>query len=174
MKEIGNHIIKRVRKGNNQAFQKLVQHYQHSIYTLSILMLGNEKKAEVLATETFLYAYSHINDYIKADMKFSVWLYQSMASLAQRQLEEGCNKRDAKMKISTEGILLYLLNIPFKKRLAIILNCCYHLSEREISEVLHTPRSEIRSYIYQVREKLAKELRCADSIKEADFLCSLG
>lgn len=99
MNEIGKHVIKRVRKGNIKAFQKLVEHYQQSVYNICVLMMGNEKEAEELARETFVYAYSHIEDYFKSGKKFSIWLYQAIVSLAQQSLKEDfevCDAQSAK------------------------------------------------------------------------------
>ena len=49
-------------------------------------MVGNKEKEEELASETFLYAYSHTDNYFKADKKVSVWLFESTVCLAQIDL----------------------------------------------------------------------------------------
>ena len=171
MKEIGKHIIKRVRKGNVKAFEKLVQHYQQSVYNLCILLMGNEEKAEEIANETFLYVYAHMDDYFTEDKKFSIWLYQSMVCLTQEQFMEGFSTGEVN---SAKGILPLLQHVPFNKRVAVILETWYHLSDQEISEVLHTTKSEVRTSIYQAREKLSEALKSMDSTEKENILFRIG
>lgn len=162
MNEIGKQTMKQVRKRNLRAFQKLVAHYQQSVYTICVLMVGNKEKAEELASETFLYAYSHTDNYFKADKKVSVWLFQSTVCLAKKRFKED-NCVYGENGLSTEDILFLLLSVPLKNRVAIILNCCYHLSDQEISDVLNVSKSEIRTYIFQAREKLSEALQCMNT-----------
>lgn len=158
MKEIGKRIMKQVKKGNHDAFQKLVQHYQQSVYNICILMMGNEEKAEELAGETFLYAYSNMDDYFETDKQFSIWLYQSLVCLAEKQLKGDVCMNKVEGNHSTDGILSLLVNVSLKERIALILSCYYHLSDQEIGEVLHAPKSKIRTYIWRAREILRKKL----------------
>ncbi len=154
-----------------KAFQKIVEHYRQSVYNICILMIGNEEKAEELASDTFLYAHAHMNDFLKSNKRFSIWLYQSMVILAQERLKEGLNLDEV---TSAKGILPLLLNVPFNKRVAIIMDAWYHLSDQEISEVLHTTKSEVQTFIYEGREKFSEVLRCMDSVEKENLLRRIG
>lgn len=62
------------RQGDKQAFGHLVQAYERPIFNLTYRMLGSAEEAEDAAQETFLRAYSRLNQYDPA-MKFSTWLF---------------------------------------------------------------------------------------------------
>ena len=62
------------RQGDKQAFGFLVQAYERPIFNLTYRMLGSAEEAEDAAQETFLRAYSRLNQYDPA-MKFSTWLF---------------------------------------------------------------------------------------------------
>jgi RNA polymerase sigma-70 factor (ECF subfamily) len=62
------------RQGDKQAFGLLVQAYERPIFNLTYRMLGSAEEAEDAAQETFLRAYSRLNQYDPA-MKFSTWLF---------------------------------------------------------------------------------------------------
>ena len=61
------------RRGDRNAFSKLVQAYQIPVYNLTYRMLGNAQEAEDAAQETFLRAYKRLNTY-EPDKKFSNWV----------------------------------------------------------------------------------------------------
>lgn len=65
--------VEQARRGDKQAFSRLVEAYQRPVYNLTYRMLGNPQEAEDAAQETFLRAFSGLRQY-NPDHKFSTWL----------------------------------------------------------------------------------------------------
>ena len=78
------------RTGDKRAFGNLVQAYERPIFNLTYRMLGSAEEAEDAAQETFLRAYSRLNQYDPA-MKFSTWLF----SIANHHCIDRLRKRRA-------------------------------------------------------------------------------
>jgi RNA polymerase sigma-70 factor (ECF subfamily) len=66
--------IEKARRGDQKAFGLLVQAYQKPVFNLTYRMLGNAQEAEDAAQETFLRAYSSLQQY-QPEHKFSTWLF---------------------------------------------------------------------------------------------------
>ena len=65
--------IAAARRGDRNAFSKLVQAYQLPVFNLTYRMLGNAQEAEDAAQEAFLRAYKRLSTY-QPDKKFSNWI----------------------------------------------------------------------------------------------------
>lgn len=82
--------VEAARRGDKQAFSRLVQAYQRPVFNLTYRMLGNNEEAEDAAQETFLRAYSRLGQY-DPEMKFSTWLF----SIANHHCIDRLRKRRA-------------------------------------------------------------------------------
>jgi RNA polymerase sigma-70 factor (ECF subfamily) len=65
--------IRQALAGDREAFGRLVEAYQVSVYNLAYRMLGGSLEAEDAAQEAFLRAYAKLGTY-RPDCKFSTWL----------------------------------------------------------------------------------------------------
>ncbi|WP_249870676.1 RNA polymerase sigma factor [Oceanobacillus saliphilus] len=172
MRKISNWVFKE-KKGKCVTFKRFVQYYHQMVYQFCYIMMGDNKKAEELANDTFLYAYSEKENY-ENNRKFELWLYQTAVILAKKQLDENSSTVDFAEKLQashsnidcfadngqlSNDIQFLLMNLTMKQRLSLILKYCNQLSVHEICEVLDTTESEIRSYICQGREELREKMK---------------
>ena len=65
--------IVRARRGDDEAFSRLVEAYQRPVFSVCYRMLGDAAEAEDAAQETFIRAYTCIDSY-DPSRKFSSWL----------------------------------------------------------------------------------------------------
>ena len=70
--------LERARRGDQQAFARLVEAYQGPVYNLAYRMLGNATEAEDATQETFVRVYTKLHTY-QPDRKLSSWVF-SIAS----------------------------------------------------------------------------------------------
>jgi len=68
------YYIRKVLKGEVQAFSELVKRYQNMVYTIAYRMIRNKEEAEEVAQDTFVKAYTSLSKY-RGEAKFSTWLY---------------------------------------------------------------------------------------------------
>lgn len=68
-------LVRAVRQGDKQAFNRLVLLYQSRIYNLAFNYVKNDEEAKDLAQDIFVTAYKAL-DKLREDTKFGAWLYQ--------------------------------------------------------------------------------------------------
>ena len=78
MEETDAAAIARVRAGECDAFQVLVERHSRALFRMAYRMTGNEQDAEDIVQETFLRAYRQLNRY-ESRAGFGTWLF-SIAS----------------------------------------------------------------------------------------------
>ena len=79
-----NYLVKRIREGDNTAWEKLVQAHQQPVFRLSYLLLGDAADAEDNAQETFLRAWRAL-DRFDAARSLRPWLLSIAANLARNR-----------------------------------------------------------------------------------------
>jgi RNA polymerase sigma-70 factor (ECF subfamily) len=68
-------LLARVKAGESALFYQLIAPYQRAVFSAAFSVLANEADAEEVAQESFLKAYSKL-DQFRAECKFSTWLVQ--------------------------------------------------------------------------------------------------
>jgi RNA polymerase sigma-70 factor (ECF subfamily) len=68
-------LVRAVRQGDKQAFNRLVLLYQSRIYNLAFNYVKNDEEAKDLAQDVFVTAYRALPK-LRDDTKFGAWLYQ--------------------------------------------------------------------------------------------------
>ncbi|QHS23981.1 RNA polymerase sigma factor SigW [Virgibacillus sp. MSP4-1] len=185
METIIKQKVRQVKKGDQSAFEDIVNFYQNKVIQICYRMLGNLHEAEDIAQEAFVRAYTNIQSFDEK-RKFSTWLYRIATNLSIDRIR----KRkpdfylDAEVK-GTEGLTMYsqlsmdeplpeekvesmelndyiqrqILSLPEKYRSVISLRYVDDLSLQEISEALEMPMGTVKTRIHRGREALRKKLR---------------
>ncbi len=74
-------LIRRVQRGDADAFEQLYTDNQSRVYALALRMCGNEQDALDVSQEVFLKAYRSIGTF-RGDCAFSTWLYRLTSNAA--------------------------------------------------------------------------------------------
>jgi RNA polymerase sigma-70 factor, ECF subfamily len=175
-------MVTQVKKGDQEAFEGIVELFKDKIYRHCIRMVGNEYEAEDLAQETFLRAYRSIDKY-NGEYKFSTWIYRIATNLCIDRLRK--KKPDYYLDAEvpgTEGATMYshlpadqplpeemvteneqwnelqaeIMKLPEKYRTAIVLKYVEDLSLEEISHIMEIPVPTVKTRIHRGREALKK------------------
>ena len=170
--------LEQARKGDKQAFGKLIQAYQGPVYNLAYRMLNNSREAEEAAQEAFIRVYTRIDSY-NPKHKFSTWVL-SIASnycidlIRKRRaillsIDEPLPSHPALMSEKESGpesqalsaerevqVQELLQSLPEDYRQAVVLRYWYEYSYDEIAEVMQTSVSAIKSRLFRARRLLAK------------------
>ncbi|WP_297796579.1 sigma-70 family RNA polymerase sigma factor [uncultured Eudoraea sp.] len=172
------HLIKRVRRGENNAYAILVDRYKHMVFTLALRILKNREDAEEIAQDTFLKAYLGLKDF-KGDSRFSTWLYKIAYYRSLDYLKK--NKRQVKttfidiseeyniaaMDDALDGleareraelIKHAIQKLPADDSVLITLYYFETLTLNEISKVMGIPGNTIKVRLFRGRKRLAKIL----------------
>ncbi len=175
--------ILRAQQGNDEAFTRLVEHYQTPVFNLCYRMLGEPKAAEDAAQESFLRAYQNLSRYDR-QRPFATWLLSIAAhhcidrlrrrrfvifSLdAEREEDDRPTElpdrdaidpeQEAIRREEQEGIQAALRGLDATDRAAIVLRYWYDFSEVEIAGSLNLTVSAVKSRLHRARKAVARLL----------------
>jgi RNA polymerase sigma-70 factor, ECF subfamily len=184
MGSIEEKLVKKIKKGDRDAFAQLVELYKDKIYQLAYRMVGNKQEAEDIAQEAFLRVFANIDQY-DPGYKFSTWIYRIATNLSidhlrkrkqvysidrqgdgtddidwhERIADQAPNPEEQLVKGELqEQVQQALSNLTPKYRSIMILRYIEDLSLQEISEVVKLPVTTIKTRIHRGREALKQKL----------------
>ncbi|HJV47077.1 MAG TPA: RNA polymerase sigma factor SigW [Bacillota bacterium] len=185
MVSIEEKLIKKIKKGDRDAFAELVELYKDRVFQVTLRMVGNTQEAEDIAQETFLRVYSNLEHY-DPSYKFSTWIFRIATNLSIDHLRkrkqtysldkemEGTDGLDLHERLAdpTKGPEEILLSgelqgqvqsaietLSPKYKSIMILRYLEDLSLTEISDIVKLPISTIKTRIHRGREALKKRLK---------------
>ncbi|OGP89802.1 MAG: hypothetical protein A2156_14205 [Deltaproteobacteria bacterium RBG_16_48_10] len=175
----------RIARGDDDAFEILVNRHQTSVLNLVYRFIGDRTQAKDLAQEVFLRVWQTAKSY-EPKAKFTTWIYRVTANLCFNELKSARRKRwfsfhhsDETSENTTEetlsdgspspeGILLakersqqineVLQSLPENQRMALILKRYDDLSYNEIAQILGCSVSAVDSLIVRAKRTLQKKL----------------
>jgi RNA polymerase sigma-70 factor, ECF subfamily len=80
-------LVTRAKAGDAGAFAELVNHYDRRVFRMAKQITQNEEDAEDVLQETFLKAYSHLDDF-QGNSKFYTWLVRIAVNEALMKLRK--------------------------------------------------------------------------------------
>jgi len=184
--DIGQELMLRVSRGDDRAFEALVERFQQKVVNIVYRYLGQADGAEDLAQEVFLRIYRARAGY-KPLARFETWLgriiYNVVVNAAQSRKRSKTQSLDA-MKAKgwqeetdpsqgpavmdplarlerrelREKVREAVLALPDQQRMALILNKYQGLSYEEIARSLEMSVEAVKSLLYRAREKIRAAL----------------
>lgn len=170
------------KKGDNKAFDELVQRNLGNVHSLIYRFMRNEAHVDDLTQETFLRIYRHADSY-QPTAKFSTWLYRIVANLCfnairSRKIKRTCSldntPDDSSMDLPDNSqrspseelndqelskvIKAAINDLPENQRMAIILKQYEQLNYEEIAAVMDTSASAVKSLLSRARMTLRSKL----------------
>jgi RNA polymerase sigma-70 factor (ECF subfamily) len=79
-------LVRRIRNGDDRAFEELVRLYQNRIFSLTLRMIGNRQEAEDLAQEVFITVHRAIASY-RGEGRFYTWLYRIASNTCKNRIK---------------------------------------------------------------------------------------
>ncbi|MXY94145.1 MAG: sigma-70 family RNA polymerase sigma factor [Caldilineaceae bacterium SB0664_bin_27] len=180
--------LDRARAGEQEAFGFLVETYQRPVFALAYRMLGDVSEAEDAAQETFLRAYSRLNQY-DPGRKFSTWLfsianYHCIDRLRKRRVQfvdldespvvftlEGESARPEEETLAVEQAeeMQALVNqLEPDYRTPLVLRYWNDCSYQEIADVMDISVPAVKSRLFRARKKLAELYEAAQQTHRAE------
>lgn len=162
-------LISRIRDGDIEAFEVLVNIYGNRLLKTCYLILKDEKDAEDALQDTFLLVHKNIKKF-KGKSTLYTWLYAIAVNQCRNRLRkkkelvpfddsvEFGEIEDLEEKvmeyISKEKLRKELLSLPFIYREVLVLFYFNDLSIKEISEVLEEKEGTVKSKLSRGRNIL--------------------
>ena len=180
MRDPDGELVKRAQRGDQWAFEQLVERYRNKMFTLAARVLGSAEDAADATQECFLRAWLGLPRFRSGSL-FSTWLYRICLNAAHDQrlkrretqpLESApqpSDPRDAFAASELSGDLqraLDALEEPF--RVAVVLYDVLGCSYAEIAELTDTAEGTVKSRIFRGRSELARRLGTTAPARESN------
>jgi RNA polymerase sigma-70 factor (ECF subfamily) len=175
--------VRRLQRGETDAFETLVRRHQKAIFNLVYRMLGDYDEAAEISQETFLSAYRGIGQF-RGDAHFSTWLYRiafnhastrrKSLNLAQQRYTslDGAEAigdetvdpaRTAEQKELQQRVQQALNSLDKDDAAIILLRDLQDASYDEVAAILEIPVGTVKSRLHRAR--LALKTRLAPYFK---------
>jgi RNA polymerase sigma-W factor len=173
-------LIRKCLEGDQKAFEKLLNRYKGSVFSVCYKMVKNRTDAEDLAQEAFVKVFSVLDRY-DTSYPFSSWLFRITSNLCidflrkkryktysidepiegkegkiDRQISSHIIQPDRETENSEMMVILEeaLDLLPENYRIIVILRHQEHLSYDEISENLGIPLGTVKARIHRARRMI--------------------
>jgi RNA polymerase sigma-70 factor (ECF subfamily) len=167
-------LIRRAQCGDDDAFGQLVVRHQQVIFNIAYRMMGNRQEAEDVAQEAFVKAYQAL-DRFDTQHLFAPWIRRIATNTALNRIKRRRPETELKEEMLlaerpgpesqviagevSERLRAAVAALPPNYRAAIELRHFQGLSYQEMSETLHAPLSDIKSWLFRARRKLREVLK---------------
>ena len=162
--------------GTNQyALEDIIEKYNGMLYRLAIIRMQNKEDAEEVVQDTFIKLIEHIQKKktFNDEEHLKAWLLtvatnrgKSILTLYWNKNTEGMDglKEFAAPEQKENYAYDYVLKLPEKYRIAINLFYYEQLTTEQISIIMKTKESTVRSYLHRGREKLKMMMEADNNV----------
>src|SRR5579875_216160 len=173
-------LVAASRKGDQDAFARLVQLHQRRVFNLVYRMLQDYEEASEVTQEAFFAAWQGLPSF-RGDARFSTWLYRSAYNCCLKQLEVRKRERAVQIAVQAEQALAHrsleerasaeldaqdcqqfvrsqLSTLPAKYRIVLVLRHLQEMTYEEIAEILSMPVGTIKTHLFRARNLLKERL----------------
>ena len=179
-------LMARIARGDEAAFEILVNRHQASVLNLIYRFIGDRTQAKDLAQEVFIRVWQAAKTY-RPEAKFTTWLYRITANLCINELKSARRRKwfsfhrfdeDSEKSMedsisdgspTAEDLLLEreqnrqisdaLQSLPDNQRMALILKRYDDLSYQEIAQILGCSVSAVESLLVRAKKTLQEKLK---------------
>lgn len=162
-------LLKKIKKGNQQAFRTLYDRYANdAIRTVYAITRSHHDTLDIVQ-EAFIKVYRHIDRY-DLNKPFKPWLYRILINESMRYMK---NKTKTAVPLG-EDMITYLdknkithenedLEMAMEQlhpeiRTLLVLKYLHAYTEKEIAELLNIPDTTVKSRLYKARNELRAHL----------------
>lgn len=171
-------LVERAKKGDQGAYGKLVQAYQHIAFRTAYLITGDAGDAEDAAQNGFVKAYYALGRF-RRGAPFRPWLLQIVANEARNRRRSAGRRAHLAVRVATDAppgeaapspegavtsaeqreTLLAAVN-GLREEDRLVISCRYflELSEAETAEVLGWRRGTVKSRLSRALQRLRAEV----------------
>jgi RNA polymerase sigma-70 factor, ECF subfamily len=177
-REAEREAIEACRRGEREAFDRLVMRYQRDVYRLCYRYVNDHEDANDLAQEVFLKAWRAIGRF-RGESSFSTWLYRIAvnASLNFRALRRPATQElpetladpvpgalaRAESDDEARRVRAAVVRLPEKQRATLILKVYHELTHEEVARVLGSTVGTVKANLFHalgnLRRLMAEEGR---------------
>ncbi|MEI6506983.1 MAG: RNA polymerase sigma factor [Bacteroidota bacterium] len=184
MKNDDDHIIQKLKSGDQSAFYALIKSYENRVMQTCYKFFLNKEDAEDLSQEVFLEIFQSIHSF-RGNSKFSTWIYRITITKCLDEIK----RRNRKKRIDSfkqmlhiddvtnwitggvmpdknihqhdnmKQILMALNTLPDSQRIAFTLSKIEGYTNKEIAEIMNTTTNAVELLVSRAKKKTGDELK---------------
>lgn len=169
-----NSIVDRILSGDDSAFDRIVDRYEHKVYQYALHFLGREESACLATEEVFYQMYSKLSE--RTDCLLSTWVFRITANVCAdfQHYKRGAkgaavfsdvvfrrqelSDKEQKEQYIDEAIQTLLLRLTRQQREVLLLCDLCGLSDEETGQILKLDERGVRSRLSRARKNLRELL----------------
>ena len=174
-------LIVRARNGDHEAFRLLFERYARPVMSFALNQVGRHDVAEEVTQETFVRAYSHLQD-LRDEQRFSTWLFGIARNVAREWLRTGARAAfassldaesfpeelpttdlspadDYSEKELSAAVLRALGSLDEDRRVVFSLKVLQGTSYQEIAEITGFSLAKVKTDLHRARGEMRQKLR---------------
>ena len=163
-------LLERVRRGDREAYQGIVQCYMQTAYYIALGIVHNQQDALDISQDAFIRAFRKIKQF-DPEKRFFPWFYRLLKNLCldhikkHRRLKEvplenvQLFKEDKHNQELKELVWQGIEELSFEQREVIILRYFRQSSYQEIAEITDKPIGTVMSSLFYAKKKLKEKMK---------------
>jgi RNA polymerase sigma-70 factor (ECF subfamily) len=174
-------VVERILTGDRQAYAQIVTRYQGPLFHYLGRLGLQQARAEDIAQETFLRAWTHLGRFDARRGSFGTWLHTIAHRLALNELGRAATRRELTSDCDhdpvseapgppealaeserVQRLRAALLELPPRDRAALALACIEDLSLADVARIEGCSVGAIKTRLHRARRRLAEGLGSDD------------
>jgi RNA polymerase sigma-70 factor, ECF subfamily len=161
-------LVERCRRGEEGAFQELVDGHKNLVYALIARTVQDRSRAEDLAQEVFLRVYRGL-PYFRGEARLSTWIYRIVANVCLQEpdrhgtvaldrdeserLSSGADRQFGDLELR-DRLEKAIARLPAHYRLLVAAHYLDGVRYEEIAEALQVPLGTVKTQLYRAKRQL--------------------
>jgi RNA polymerase sigma-70 factor, ECF subfamily len=172
--DIGERVIDRARRGDQEAFAAVIRHYDPGLRALAFRLLGDRDVMDDVLQEAYVKAFKGLPRF-RGDAKLGTWLYRIAYNACLDELRRSRRRDDlplaeelpstsldpGEVAVGREELARALAMLPHDERAAVLLVDAQGFDYRQTSRILGVPEGTIASRLNRARASLRIALGAA-------------
>ena len=171
--DVGPEIVERARRGDQEAFAAVIQHYDPGLRALAYRLLGDPHRMDDALQEAYLKAFRALPRF-RGDSNLGTWLYRIAYNacldelgrsrrvvhlpLDEHREQPGVSSDPGDVAARRRDLAAALAALPLEERAAVLLVDAQGFDYREAARVLGVPEGTIGSRLSRARATLRRTL----------------
>ncbi|MDV2683425.1 RNA polymerase sigma factor [Alkalihalophilus lindianensis] len=167
-----NHLIMRAKKGDDEAFQQLIELHVKTVEKFAFQLGVPESSVEDITQEVFIKVYRFLDKHTRG--KFTTWLYSITINVVRdlyrretrqrRKLKAFQQAQESSIYIeqfydeSTKALHEQIQTLEEKYKVPIILHYFHDLPYQEIADILGVSEGAIKTRMMRAKKQLKEKL----------------
>ena len=165
-----NGLVLQTLNGDKEAFGKIYDHFFEKIYRFIYYRTFNKETAEDITGQTFLKALEYLKSFDPGKGRFNSWLYRIAVNCINKHFNKDRDTEefvdiwdsgngtdmeiDVEKKMLFEKIKPFLKELPYEKRMIVVMRIWDDMSYKEIAGILNKNESNCRMIFSRTIEEL--------------------